>query len=56
MGGGTNNFGEFMALKYLLKIALDKGHEQLQVFGESLSVIIGWTTTLDLEHYIYSPS
>jgi hypothetical protein len=28
-GKGTNNLGEFMALKYLLKIALEKGQAQL---------------------------
>ena len=39
MGRGTNNVGEFMALFYQLKIALEKGLSYLQVFGDSLLVI-----------------
>jgi len=40
-GSKTNNRGEFMALFYLLKLALDRGLRNLQVFGDS-RVFISW--------------
>jgi ribonuclease HI len=41
MGIGTNNQGEFRALFFLLKCALEKNIIQLKVFGDS-SMTIKW--------------
>jgi ribonuclease HI len=39
LGIGTNNQGEFRALFFLLKCALEKNIMQLQVFGDSVMTI-----------------
>lgn len=39
MGRGTNNYEEMMTLRTLLKLAMDKGIQQPQVFSDSMSVI-----------------
>jgi ribonuclease HI len=41
LGIGTNNQGEFKALLFLLKCALEKNILQLQVFGDS-TMTINW--------------
>jgi ribonuclease HI len=40
-GRGTNNMAEFLALKTLLKLALDLGVNNLQVYGDS-SFVVNW--------------
>jgi ribonuclease HI len=41
LGSGTNNYGEFKALLFLLKSSLNKGLECLQVFGDS-TLVVNW--------------
>ena len=38
-GRGTNTFGEFMALRILMKATMDLGLKHLQIFGDSDLVI-----------------
>lgn len=42
VGRGTNNFRKFMALKFMLKLTLDLGVNQLQIFGDS-TLDTSWT-------------
>jgi len=49
LGRGTNYYGKFMALKYLMKLALEKGLVQLQVLGDS-QLVISWMQRQLLVH------
>jgi hypothetical protein len=35
LGGGSNNYAALLALKFLMKLAAEKGVTKFQVFGDS---------------------
>jgi len=49
LGSDTNNFVELMALKLLLLFVIEKGIKMLQIYGDSLVVII-WANGLQRCH------
>ena len=45
LGKGTNNFAELLALKLLLRFALEKNSRNIHIFGDSM-VVINWVNKI----------